>query len=224
MARLVKRSEFARMAGVGSKSISVACQRGLLQRAFDGAHIDADHEDARAYLKRHGVDLDETDLAVQAAGHTSAATQVRRGSDDGGGSAGQSVVSPPEGGGGSSADLEQLADALRPLVSRFGTSTGFAAWLDSLKRIEDIREKRLKNEEAERTLIHFDPVKRLAMGYVDASQRRVLRDASRTIARRVYAMARSGEPVEEAERTVREIIGATLRPVKRQVMRVLKNA
>lgn len=125
---------------------------------------------------------------------------------------------------GSPEDLEDLADAIRPLLERFGTETRFKDWLDGLKKIEDIREKRLKNEETEGALIRVEPVKVLVFAAIDAAQRRVLSDAPRTIVRRVYAMAGSGTPVEEAERTVRELLGSILRPVKATAERVLRNA
>ena len=139
---------------------------------------------------------------------------------------GQSLaaLAPPERGPGSTGDLEELAEALRPMVQRFGTETAFAKWLDQLKKIEDIREKRLKNEETVRALIQRDAVKTFGFGYIDRAQKLLLRDAARTIARRLYAMAKAGEPAEEAERTVRDLLGSTLRPMRAAFAKALRNA
>jgi len=244
MARLETRSAVARLAGVSATAITKACTKGKLQAAVRGKFVDLDHPAARDYLEAKGVDPGQTLASKKGTSGASKPSAGRPRKGASGGKGGRTTpggrkrggktpaptrqrppaAAPQDNDEGSSEDLEALADALRPLVERFGTSTGFAAWLESLKRIEDIREKRLKNEEAERTLIQYGPVKQLAFGYIDASQRRVLRDASRTIARRVYAMAKSGESVEEAERTVREILGSTLKPVKRAVLKVLENA
>lgn len=133
-------------------------------------------------------------------------------------------LAPPEEGPGSTDDLEELAQTLRPLVRRFGTETAFAKWLDQLKKIEDIREKRLKNEETVGTLVQRDAVKQFGFAYIDAAQKLLLRDAARTIAMRLYAMAKAGEPMEEAERTARDILGSNLRPLRATFEKALRNA
>ena len=75
-----------------------------------------------------------------------------------------------------------------------------------------IREKELRNWEVEGKLIPRDGVRTHVFGAVEGANRRLLRDAPKTIARRLYAMAKSGASVEEAEQVVREIVGSQLRP------------
>ena len=120
-------------------------------------------------------------------------------------------------------DVAEIADlTLREIGRRFGTKTAFRDWLLALKQIEDIREKRLRNEQSEGSLIPREPVRAYVFGAIDAANRRLLSDAPKTIARRVYAFAKSGVPIEQAEETVREIIGSQLRSVKTQAAKVLR--
>jgi hypothetical protein len=121
-------------------------------------------------------------------------------------------------------DVGSVADmTIREVIKRFGTVTAFKDWLTSLKAIEDIRERRLRNEEADGRLIPREPVKHHVFGAIDAANRRLLNDSPKTIARRVYALAKTGAAIEEAEQIVREIISSQLRPVKVQAARVLRN-
>jgi hypothetical protein len=131
---------------------------------------------------------------------------------------------PPPSGAASDEDLADLASALAPLVARFGTHREFGDWLERLKRIEEIREKRLKNEETEGTLIERDLVATHLFGAIEAANRRLLGDAPKTIARVVYGHANSGDDIEKAEKAVREMIGAQLKPVKDHAARALRNA
>lgn len=247
MARLVSRAEFARMAGVSGSAITKACREGTLGAACVGKRIDLDHLAARAYLTSKGASPPppptakaerstkptrprRSKMSESAASKRRPKLRVVRDHDEG--APPEPAASPrrkappptpPSEGDGSPEDLEALAETLRPLLERFGTETAFKDWLDSLKRIEEIREKRLKNEETEGLLIRVEPVKVLVFAVIDSAQRRVLSDAPRTIVRRVYAMAGSGTPVEEAERTVRELLGSILRPVKATAERVLRH-
>lgn len=122
---------------------------------------------------------------------------------------------------GSDDDLEELAEGLRPLVERFGTATRFRDWLVALKTIEEIRAKRLDNEEHEGLLIERELVQVHIFGAMDATNRRLLQDFPKTVARELYAQARGGKILEEAEKTVRDLIGAQLRQVKVQASRAL---
>lgn len=90
------------------------------------------------------------------------------------------------------------------------------------KRQAEVRRLNLQNLETEGRLISRDLVRTHVFGAIDAGNRRLLGDASKTIARRVYGLARSGAPIEEAERTVRELISSQLRFVQTTAVRVLQ--
>lgn len=120
-------------------------------------------------------------------------------------------------------EIQQFAHkTLDELVALFGTAPSFRDWLDARKKIEEIREKDLKNDETVGRLIERDMVKRHVFGAIDNAFRRLLGDAPKTIARRLYAMAKSGATLEEAEAVVREVIGSNLAAVKSTAVRVLR--
>jgi hypothetical protein len=135
----------------------------------------------------------------------------------------------PEGdegdGNGDSGDIPEVADAsreevdklrraLRPILARFGTRRGFRDWLVALKDLEDIRKKRLDNEETEGRLISRELVKTHVFGAIEGSHRRLLGDAPKTIARLLYSMAKTGETIEAGEQRARDVIETVLKTVR----------
>lgn len=119
-------------------------------------------------------------------------------------------------------DLEPVKHmTLVGLISKFGTSRRFKDWLDALSKLEGVHAKRLANERAEGKLIPRDPVRAVVFGAIDSTFRRFLTDAPKTTARRIFAMAKAGCTLEEAEAEVRKINSALLKTVKRPAQRVL---
>lgn len=220
MARLVTRSHFAREARVSPAAITKAC-KGLLAPACEGKRIDLDHPAAAAYLRKKGVTptpapktraksapkpTAERPPAPRSKPRARPARRVPEAADD-------------------MEDVESFVDlTLRELTDRFGTETAFKDWLDARKKIADTREKELKNEETDGRLIERELVKTHVFGTLESGNRRLLGDVPKTIARRLYAMAKAGAPVEDAETIVREIISSQLRPVAEDAARVLRNA
>jgi hypothetical protein len=90
------------------------------------------------------------------------------------------------------------------------------------KRAAEVQRLTLQNRETEGRLISRELVKTHVFGAIDAANRRLLGNASKTIAHRVSALARAGAPVEEIERTVRDIIAQNLQFVKVTATRVLR--
>lgn len=122
-------------------------------------------------------------------------------------------------------DIDELNDmTIREVISRWGTLPQFADVLEARKHIAAIREKDLKNQEKEGKLIPREPIRVLVFGAIDGVNRRLLSDAPKTVVRRIYAMARSGVDAEEAEKVVRDILSATLAPLKTSARRVIRDA
>lgn len=96
--------------------------------------------------------------------------------------------------------------------------------LKALKLQEDIREKRLKNEQTEGALIAREFVKTHLFGLLEELSRRILADGSRTIARKLYTAARSGVPLEEAEAMVRDILSQHLKKARDLAKRRIRGA
>lgn len=220
MPRLVTRAELARIAGVSAMAITKVC-RTKLADACVGQRVDVDHPSVLAYLASKGAAPPSVaDSPPQPPPEPTKLRLVSTPSttDDPAPRAPPPVPAPDE-----RVDIEQYADmTLRQIADLFGTVTAFKDWLDARKKQVAIREKELRNWEVEGKLIPRDAVRTHVFGAIDGATRRLLQDAAKTIARRLYAMAKSGSTIEEAEQVVREIIGSQLRPVKDVAVRTLR--
>lgn len=222
MPRPISRAELARLKGVSGAAITKACKKQLLEACLDNGRIDLDHPAVRKYLGDQGEAPPSAPAPTPEPTQPPSRTKRER----------TPPASPPRSpepaaSRDSSLDedgrpIEELT--LREVAERFGTMTAFKDHLDALKKLVDIREKDLKNNETEGRLIERELVKTHVFGAIEAGNRRLLTDSPKTIARRLFALAKSGGTLEEAERTVREILGSTLDPVKASASRVLRNA
>ena len=219
--KLLTHAAFANVAGVSKQAVSKSTKEGLLKKAVVNDRIDMMHPNAVAYLKRprKGSHRPKPDPKSVTQKLTDASTNGDPTSPTNGGSAAELLVTD------TGLDISRYADmTLRELVDRFGSVRALKDWLEALKKIEDIREKRLNNEEVQRALISRELVKTHVFGFLEAGNRRLLGDTPKTIARRLYALARSDQPIEEGEKLVREIIGSQLNPQKERVSKLLREA
>lgn len=211
MAREVSRAELAKLAGVSASAITKACKHQL-RRACIGNRIDLDHEEVQRFLAAHGKSAPRAEPTPPADGRT------RRSKTRSGDRQRPAEAKPTE-----KIDVAALAELpLRELLRRFGTETRFRDWLASLKQIEDIREKRLRNDESVGRLIEREYVRKHVVQHIEAGNRRLLSDLPKTIAARVYAAAGGKAPIEDAERIVRELISSQLTPVAAATARALR--
>ena len=204
----IARRELARLGGVSQSQITKLTQPGgqlapaVLSR---GRGLDADHPKVKAWLrKRHGG----ATLPVEGTPDAQPdPTQPRReeGQDD-----------PPSAelpDGWDRLTLDQVAKMeIRDLVQRFGHVDLLKSWLDAAKKAADTRAVDLKNDETKGLLIDRELVRTHVFGAMEGSHVRLLGDAPKSITRRVYAMCGAGEPIETAERVVRDMIGSHLKP------------
>ncbi len=229
MTRPVSRAELARLAKVSGAAITKACKKQLAPACLNGGRVDLDHPATRAYLNSKGVTAPgPTRKAEPPPKPATKATASRRKREE-------TEANAPETDedriraalvrGEKPEDIEALASwTLRDFIDKFGSIRSANDWLDARKKIAEIREKDLKNEERDGTLIERELVKTHVFGAIEAANRRLLTDSPKTISRRLYALARSGADIEEAERVVREIVSSHLKPVKTSAARVLRNA
>lgn len=237
--RLISRAELARIAGVSKPAITKACGKQL-KAACQGDRVDLDHAAAAAYLASRGVTAPparpgKTDRAPTRSAESTEfdvsdpTDEPKRGRGrprkptDGEPESVGHMRPPPGVVAGSNQDLKQLSEMLMPMVERFGTDTRFADWLSSIKDIELIREKRLKNGETEGGYISRELVKVHLLGAMEASNKRLLGDAAKTITAKVANIIRSGGGLEEAQRAVRDEISKQIKPVKEKAARYLRH-
>ncbi len=125
-------------------------------------------------------------------------------------------------------DIARYGDiSLNALLSKFsgGVDLGDAAnaerafgrfvrWLEARKRMSEIREKDLKNEEKTKKLIPREFVATHVFAFIDSVLKKLLQDTAPTIARRIHEAARAGVAVEQCEQISRDLIGKALRDLK----------
>lgn len=191
---------------MSKQAIGVACREGgPLHEALVGTKLDPGHRDAREYLARkkrsgkHDAAPTEAQVSVPA---------PRIPTDDG----------SPE----FIAALTELK--LSEIEERFGTRPELEEWLKARKLAEEVREKRLKNDETDGTLIERELVRKHLFAFIEEAFQRLLTDTAKTVTRTLYANAKAGIPVEQSERQVRDIMTKTLEPMKRRAARVLRES
>ncbi len=119
-------------------------------------------------------------------------------------------------------ELDELASLLRPITDRWGTERRVKDWLAALEALERIQEKHLGNEETKANLIARDLVSNHVFGALRSHTQKLLRDFPKTSTRRVYALAKAGASLEEAEGAVREMLSKLIKDVKARIERSLK--
>lgn len=227
MSRLISRAELARLAGVSRAAITKACAKQLSAARHED-RIDQDHPAVKAYLAARAGGVPgqaaraPTAKPKAAAKRSSSPTRSPKGKPK---RKTAPTAESPEPADQGDENIERYAAlTLRQLVAKFGTRRAFKDWLEALKKIEDIRKTRLDNEETEGRLISRDLVKTHVFGAIESANTKLLGDSSKTIARRAAALAKSGAPIEEIEKTVCEILSSQLTPVKNTAVRVLRAA
>jgi hypothetical protein len=205
MPRLVSRADLSRLAGVSRMAITKACAKALAG-ACHGDRIDLDDEAVRKYLEKHGkADAAPTTPAEAKGKRPRKATPSR-------------PPKPDENGYSS-----ELADfTLHEIVQLYGTIRSYKDLLEANEKRERALKNHLDNEQRRGELIERELVQKHIVGLVDATNRRLLGDAAKTIASRLYAMARGGSAIEDGERAVREIIASQIAPTKRKVVKTLR--
>ncbi len=238
MPRLESRSHLARLAGVSPAAITKAAKTRLAA-ACKGDRIDLDHPAVAAYLADKGrklppkaakartaakPDRTPTKAAKKAPKRAPQPTTPRR-----------APAARPKKRVSEAIDTDAL-DPDSPefieryghlthaqLVRAFGTVRALRDVLDALKKREDIRGKRLENDEADGHLISRELVKTHVFAAIEGCHRRLLQDLPRTISRRNYAAANSGTPIEDSEEVTRELISSVLEPVMTAIAKVLRD-
>src|SRR6478735_5330552 len=193
---LISKADLAKKAGKSRATIGKLCL-GRLKPAVVNGKVDAGHPAVVQYLSERGVD------PTVPAPRKAQRRKTEGHADDG----------TPE----AMASLTQLT--LAELERKFGGNEEFAVWLKELKLVEDIRAKRLENEETEGSLIRRDLVETHLLGLIEEQHQRLLHDLPKTLARTLHAHATAGIALEQSEREIRQTLGKTLDATKSKVTR-----
>lgn len=217
----VRKAEFARRAGRGRSTITEACRDGgpLRGAVLDRGHIDASHPAVAAWATERGIDPEALldtgapqraprppkppatpDIEAEAAKLPTGIPDLR-------------WPQNPE-------DIGSFT--LNQIIHLWGSLDVLADATDVRKKLADARRLEIGNRTKDGTLIERELVRTHMFGALDGFSRRLLGDAPKTIARRVYNLARTEAPLEDAEAQIRDAISSQLQVVKTQVQRALR--
>ena len=205
---LVKKAEFARMCGCSAAAITVATRDGnKLADAFNGNFIDVGHRDAVAYLNKRKAP------PKQSQGMPAAPPKkphVR-------GWAAKNKAKERTGTFTAQSDPDEFLDmTLRELVDLYGTANQFVDWLKATKAIEDIRDKRLRNDEREKQYLPRDMVQMVVSEFVRCFHLQ-LTDSAKTIATQIQHMTKAGQSVEDCIVFAQKRLGSPIQDAKKRI-------
>lgn len=245
--RLASRADLARMKGVSNAAVTIAC-RGALSAACVGDRVDLDHPAVADYMAKgkakplankptSSAPKRSDSIPAKLTAKPKAADRrvdnkpngkpgrKRRTSSTASascpGDSAPSDSAPQLDENGFAPELEELT--AREIAERYGTSRAYVDWLDAYQKQQRGRELWLKNQQTEGSLISRELVQHRVFGAIDSSHKRLLTDAAKTLAARLFALCRAGASAEEAEREARDIISKQLKPVKAAATRTIGN-
>lgn len=233
-ARHIKQSALAGMAGVSKQAISKRCKRDLAP-AMVGDLVDLDHPLVVAFMRDRGV---KAPAPPRAPTRSQKASRIAQGAPTQGADLDGFTRAAPTGyrpnidaddpsapfAPGSPEDLEAIGELLRPLIDRFGTDEGCKNWMIALREKENIRAKRLSNEETEGLSIPRSFVVVHILSHLEETNKRLLGDMPKTLVRRLFAMAHSGATAADGEREAREAVSSHLNAVRQKITKTIHDA
>lgn len=213
---VVPQKEAAALWGLNPATVCRWCKPGgPLAKALVGKKLDTDHPTVAAFIAGRAAQKPD------ARGHKFPEQVVEQAATRATGK-GRAFESPAEENFAFFADLADMT--LRQIAEKFAGHPQFDAYLKSLDLYESGRKKQIANDLLRGELIERHFVETHVFGFIEESHRKLLTDAPKTISRRAYGLANSGQPIEEAERMARDTITSVLRPVKQKIAQRLKEA
>lgn len=198
---LVSKTIFAKQAGTSLGSVSNAIKRGNLTNAVIGTKININHPEAQLFINRNKAMQNFRDND-----NNKPKTELEYNSE-----------LPKE-----TTEVEQYYNlSLREIINTFGTDYRFNEWLKAVKNIEDIKEKRIKNEHSMGSLISREFVRSHIFSLIETSNIRLLSDSPRTITARVLEANETGSTREQIEKIVCDLLSKQIKNIKVRAMRSL---
>ena len=215
----MNKAQFAERVGRSRQYVSRECRQGGLKGSLLGKMIDLDSDACTEWLARRDLTADEVALPqpkVNGNGKTQAKRRKPQPAHHGALPDARWVLDA-----GHVRDIQDLT--IKQVAEHFGTSFQFQGWLDGMRKIVEIENRKMLMDERRGTLVRRELVKQTVFSAMESYHRRLLSDLPRTIAARTYAAAASGVPKEESEALIKELISGGLQRVKEEALRLLGN-
>lgn len=224
MAEFVRKSDLARLVGVGRQQIGNLTRPGqaLYDAVAPNGKVDLDHPNVIAYLEKkkrvarpieakaktpRQANLEKKEHAVEE--KTSYAVEYKT----------EHGIPRPD---IPIVDINGMT--LAQITSIFGTDDDFKTYLTARKTLVDIEEKELKNSEKRGELITRKLVQERIIDQFNRAHLLLLKDGAKSIAAGVASKIESGAGIQAAEVYASEIIGSFIRPLKNKIHRGLCDA
>ena len=121
-------------------------------------------------------------------------------------------------------DIREIADmSLRDVIRAHGTAPALREYVTAVKYMEQTYKLHLENSVKEGELV-ARALLEAVIGAIDGSNKKLLGDGSKTIARRSQQKSLGGEPSELIEIFVRDTISKYLETAKSRIMQVVKES
>lgn len=230
MSHLISRANLARMLGISKPAVTKHCTNGWAA-ACEGNRVDTDHPAIQEWAAKHGVNLPRPDrVATKAAKappapppeptdvpkpvKTRGPKPTRQRPEE------ETLPEQPDD-EGSLDDLFDLNQLVRPLLERFKSAPAAREWAKFQSILATTEGRKLANAQTRGLVISREFVRAQVIGLIDGMTSRLLADVPKTLCRQLYALARSGAPVEEAEKTTRALLGKQIGSVKTQAEKAI---
>ena len=196
--RLIKKSEFARLAKTKSAVITNKFKGKNADCLIDN-QVDLDHPVVIDFLKSRGVTNIPSENVVE--------------------------VNPIETKEDKIEDFEDLT--LRQIVMRYGSFEGFNRYIQSIKTIAEYKNRELRNQTQRKEVVERERVATLVFSIIDIAFSRLVSDVPNAVSKLVIARCDSGgtDTPADVERIIREANSRVLKNLKEHIetMELLKD-
>lgn len=117
-------------------------------------------------------------------------------------------------------DLRDMTHwSLHDLIKKFGTHTSLSVWLKSVKELEMIEEKRLKNDKMRGDLVDKDVINRV-LDIFDTQHMRLLKDGAKSLSSEIVGKHQAGVSIEDIEVHISKRLGTFITAAKTKIARL----
>lgn len=229
MARLVSRSEFARIAGV-SPSAATKWAKGAGSKADRNGRVDLDHPATREYLTRKGVAPTAVDAAAAPEASKPTATRPTKGRSRAAktpeaAAAPAPAQKPPD--RQDSAErmrrfVQATAEGVQEMAAEGWPVDGYETFVDLNKKQAETERIELQNAQTRGELVPRAFVESNMFDALDALCGRFLSDMPETLVREVTSRSEAGATTEDLVKFVIGLMGTQIQQLKEHVVRATR--
>ena len=227
--RLLKKVEFAKACNINPSTVTRLIQ-GELFDALQGKLIDVGHPLVVDYMARHEIIMPpvapgapEKVIAAAADAPTkkgppvTSPTRLSRPEKE----KPEKTIITVQDQAGDELLVNLMELTVGEIVEKYGSTSGFTAYLDMAKKREEILEKRLKNRKTSDESISRDFVRKYVFSTFESLFNRLLNDHPQTVTNRIIEAYEAGETKEHCTEITTQLISKQLQDAKRRIIEAL---